>query len=288
MQTSSVYATGTSDECPVETKPIFGQSQKMNRSLAFICSALLLTACNQNTRPMPPQKTETQPSPQTKFTVVDSASAATIQGTIHLAGSAPAAVQIDMGMDPGCTISSKEPNFSQQYVVGKSGGLANVYVYVKSGLEGSAFAVPATPVILDQKGCRYEPHVLALMAGQTLRVLNSDPTTHNVHGQPNAPSNPQWNISQMPKGAPIEKSFHDPEAMMPLKCNQHPWMKAYVNVASKPFYAISDANGKFEIKGLPPGDYTIGAVHEALGEQTQKITVGAKENKAADFTFAAQ
>ncbi|MFL6438236.1 MAG: carboxypeptidase regulatory-like domain-containing protein [Terriglobales bacterium] len=260
----------------------------MNRSIALICSALLLTACNQNTRTMPPQKTETQPSPQTKFTVVDSATAATIQGTIHLAGSAPAAMQIDMGMDPGCTISSKDPNFSQQYVVGKSGGLANVYVYVKAGLEGNAFAVPATPVILDQKGCRYEPHVLALMAGQTLRVLNSDPTTHNVHGQPNAASNPQWNMSQMPKGAPIEKSFHDPEVMMPLKCNQHPWMKAYVNVAANPFYAISDANGRFEMKGLPPGDYTIAAVHEALGEQTQKITVGAKENKAADFTFATQ
>jgi plastocyanin len=260
----------------------------MNRSFVLVWSALLLSACNQNTRPMPPQKTETQPSPQTKLTIVDPATAATIEGTIHLTGSAPAPVEIDMGMDPGCTISSKQPNLSEQYVVGKSGGLANVYVYVKSGLEGNAFAVPANPVILDQKGCRYEPHVVALMAGQTLRVLNSDPTMHNVHAQPNAASNPQWNMSQMPKGAPIEKSFHDPEVMMPFKCNQHPWMKAYVNVAANPFYAVSDGNGKFEIKGLPPGEYTIAAVHEAVGEQTQKITIGAKENKAANFTFAAQ
>jgi plastocyanin len=258
----------------------------MNRSFALVGSALLLSACNQNTRPMPPQKTETQSS-QVKLTVVDPATAATIQGTIRLAGSAPAPVEIDMGMDPGCTISSKQPNFSQQYVVGKGGGLANVYVYVKSDLEGNAFGAPANPVILDQKGCRYEPHVLALMAGQTLRVLNSDPTMHNVHAQPNSASNPQWNMSQMPKGAPIEKNFHDPEVMMPFKCNQHPWMKAYVNVAANPFYAVSDANGNFEIKGLPPGEYIIAAAHEALGEQTQKITVNAKENKAADFTFAA-
>ena len=260
----------------------------MNRSFAaLICSALLLTACNQNTRPMPSSEHQSAPA-STTFTTIDPSTAGGIHGTVHFSGSAPAPVQIDMGMDPGCTISNKQPNFSEQYVIGKSGGLANVFVYVKSGLEGNAFAVPASPVILDQKGCRYQPHVLALMAGRTLRVLNSDPTMHNVHAQPNAAGNPQWNMSQMPKGDPIEKSFHDPEVMMPFKCNQHPWMKAYVNVASNPFYAVSDANGMFAIKGLPPGEYTIAAVHEARGEQTQKISVGAKENKSADFTFAAQ
>jgi plastocyanin len=190
-------------------------------------------------------------------------------------------------MDPGCTIAKSEPNFSQQYVVGNS-GLANVYVYVKEGLEGKNFATPSSPVILDQKGCRYEPHVLALMTGQTLKVLNDDPTMHNVHAQPNAPSNPEWNMSQMPKGAPIEKTFHDPEVMMPVKCNQHPWMKAYVNVAANPFYAVSDRDGNFEIKGLPPGEYTIAAVHEALGEEMQKVAVGAKEDKKVEFTYAAQ
>ena len=259
----------------------------MTRSLLLLTliASIFGAGCSQNTGPMPPEKHAAQSSPQTKLTVVDPATAATIRGTMHLNGSAPGPVEIDMGMDPGCTISTKQPNFSQQYVVGKSGGLGNVYVYVRSGLEGSNFAAPATPVILDQRGCRYEPHVLALMTGQTLRVLNSDPTMHNVHAQPNTPSNSQWNMSQMPKGAPIETTFHDPEVMMPFKCNQHPWMKAFVNVSANPFYAISDANGNFEIKGLPPGEYTIAAVHEAAGEQTQKITVGAKETKTADFTF---
>jgi plastocyanin len=260
----------------------------MNRHLLLLTLAASISGagCSQNVGPIPPQKNATVS--QIKFTVVDPATAGSIHGTIRLKGSAPAPVDIDMGMDPGCTIASKQPNFSQQYLVGKSGGLGNVYVYVKAGLEGSNFAVPPTPVVLDQKGCRYEPHVLALMAGQTLRVLNSDPTMHNVHAQPNAPSNSQWNMSQMPKGAPIETTFHDPEAMMLFKCNQHPWMKAFVNVAANPFYAISDANGNFEIKGLPPGEYTIAAVHEAAGEQAQKTTVGAKEDKSMDFAFAAQ
>ena len=262
----------------------------MNRYLLVLTVAASIwgAGCSQNTRPMPPQKQATQAASQTKFTVVDPATAGSIHGAVRFKGSAPAPVEIDMGMDPGCTIASKQPNFSQQYVVGKGGGFGNVYVYVKSGLEGSNFPVPATPVILDQKGCRYEPHVLALMGGQILRVLNSDPTMHNVHAQPNAAGNSQWNMSQMPKGAPIETIFHDPEVMMPFKCNQHPWMKAFVNVAATPFHAISDANGNFEIKGLPPGEYTISAVHEAAGEQTQKITVGAKEDKPLDFTFTAQ
>lgn len=263
--------------------------QKMNRSLVLIfVSSLLFTACSQNVGPMPEKsKSEKAPVPQAKLTVVDPATAATIRGTIHFNGTPPAPVEIDMGMDPACALANSQKNFSQQFVVGK-GGLANVYVYVKEGLEGQSFEVPSRPVILDQKGCRYEPHVLGLMAGQTLQVANSDPTMHNVHAQPSAPGNPQWNMSQMPKGAPIDKSFHDPEVMMPIKCNQHPWMKAYVNVAANPFYAVSDGMGNFEITGLPPGDYTIAAVHEALGEQTQKISVAAKEDKKMEFTYTAK
>ena len=261
----------------------------MKRRLLLACaSALLLSACDQNTRPMPSQSGNASANPTpANLTVVDPATAASVHGTIHFHGKAPAPVQIDMGMDPGCTVAKSEPNFSQQYVVAK-GGLANVYVYVKEGLEGKHFAVPSSPAILDQKGCRYEPHVLALMTGQTLEVVNDDPTMHNVHAQPNAPSNPEWNMSQMPKGAPIEKTFHDPEVMMPVKCNQHPWMKAYVNVAANPFYAVSDANGNFEINGLPPGEYTIAAVHEALGEQTQKVVVGAKQDEKVEFSYVAQ
>jgi plastocyanin len=259
----------------------------MHRSYLFLCILILLLAsCSQNTRPISEKAAEKRAA-SAKFTVVDPATAGSIHGIIHFSGKAPAPVAIDMGMDPGCTLSNLKPNFSQQYVV-NDGALANVYVYLKHGLEGNNYAVPSKPAILDQTGCRYAPHVLALMAGQTLQVRNSDPTMHNVHAQPSAPSNPQWNMSQMPKGAPIEKTFHDPEVMMPLKCNQHHWMKAYVNVAQNPFYAVSDGKGRFEISGLPPGQYILAAIHEAMGEQTQAVTVDPKQDKAVDFTFDAQ
>jgi plastocyanin len=259
----------------------------LKKSFFLFISSIFLIACDQNTRPAS-APTQSAPAPaqtSSAYTTVDPATAGSIHGTIHLTGNAPAPVKIDMGQDPACQFASSQPNMSQQFVV-NHGNLANVYVYVKSGLEGKSFAVPLQPVVLDQKGCRYEPHVLAMMAGQTLKIENSDPTMHNVHPSPKAPSNQEWNVSQMPKGEPVEKSFHDPEVMMPIQCNQHPWMKAFLNVAPNPFYAISDAEGNFKIQGLPPGDYTIAAVHEKLGEQTQKISVGPKQNAEANFTFA--
>ena len=276
--------------------------ERMNRYPLLILFSAFLIACNQNTRPIPENqgnakapgadnanqaKTQTPAANQAQVTAVDPATAATIRGTIYLIGSAPPPVEIDMGMDPGCMLANPQKNFSQQFVV-NHGDLANVYVYIKRGLEGKNFTVPTTPVVLDQKGCRYEPHVLALMAGQTLRVENSDPTMHNVHAQPDVAGNEQWNMSQMPKGTPIDKTFPQPEVMMPVKCNQHPWMKAYVNVAANPFYAVSDSKGNFEITGLPPGAYTVAAVHEALGEQTQKVSIAPKEAKKVDFTYVAK
>jgi hypothetical protein len=128
--------------------------------------------------------------------------------------------------------------------------------------------------------------VLGAIVGQTVEIVNADDTTHNIHPMP--AHNKQWNESQLPKAEPIEKTFNKPEVMIPIKCNQHPWMRMYLNVVSNPFFAVSGSDGKFEIKGLPPGEYTLAAVHEKLGEQDMKITVGPKESKTADFTFKAQ
>jgi hypothetical protein len=252
-----------------------------NLYLVVLSSLLfLITACNSKSSE---QNQNAVAAPQA-YTTVDPATAATVRGTIGFNGKAPAPVEIDMSADPACQFAGGGKSMSEQYVV-NNGKLANVYVYVKEGLEGKNFAPLKAPAVLDQKGCRYHPHVLGMMMDQPLRILNSDPATHNVHPSPKVDGNHEWNISQMPKGDPVEKSFMQPEIMMPVQCNQHNWMKAYINVSRTPFFAVSDVAGNFEIKGLPPGEYTIAAVHEKAGEQTQKITVGPGESKQVEFVF---
>ena len=145
------------------------------------------------------------------------------------------------------------------------------------------FETSTEPATLDQKGCQYHPHVVGVQTNQPVKILNSDPTTHNIHPVP--ANNREWNESQPPQAAPLEKTFAREEIMLPVKCNQHPWMKMYVNVVRNPFFAVTDRDGKYEIKGLPPGDYTLAFVHEKLGEQTQKVTVAAKDSKTVDTSF---
>jgi plastocyanin len=213
-----------------------------------------------------------------------------ITGAVNFTGEAPAPKPISMDADAACAQSN--PNPQTEDVVVKDGKLANVFVYIKDGktTEGKsitsfAFEVPATEVQLDQKGCRYIPHVLGLMAGQKLKVTNSDPTAHNVHPSPK--SNKEWNQSQPANAQPIIQTFSRAEVVVPVKCNQHPWMKANIGVLKHPLYAVSGENGAFEIKGVPPGTYTVATWHERYGEKTQSVTIGAKETKTQDFAFDA-
>jgi hypothetical protein len=216
-------------------------------------------------------------------TPIDPATTSTITGVISFHGDAPKPEKIDMSQDPACVLGT-EPNFSQSFAVDQ-GKLQNVYIYIKDGLGNRIFATPSEPAILDQHGCRYVPHVMGIMVNQKLRILNSDLAMHNIHTA--SETNRAWNISQSPKGDAIEQTFTHPEMMIPVKCNQHPWMKMYLNVSANPFFAVSAKDGSFEIKGLPPGEYTIAAVHERMGEKTQKITVGPKEIKKVDFGYSA-
>ena len=209
---------------------------------------------------------------------IDPATAAIVVGVVKLDGAAPKAAKIDMSQDPAC----KGANVAENVVV-SDGHLANVFVYVKEGLGNRAFDVPKEAIKLDQSGCRYHPHVMGVVAGQTISIINSDPTTHNIHPTPK--DNREWNESQPPKAAALEKSFAREEIMLPVKCNQHPWMRMFVNVSKSPFFTVTGPDGKFEIKGLPPGDYTIAFVHEKFGEQTQKVTLAAKDSKTVDATF---
>jgi plastocyanin len=213
-----------------------------------------------------------------------------ITGAIAFTGEAPAPKQISMDADAAC--AQTNPNPQTEDVIVKDGKLANVLVYIKDGktsdgksIAGFKFDVPATEVTLDQKGCRYIPHVLGIMAGQKLKVTNSDPTAHNVHPSPK--SNKEWNQSQPAGAPPIIQSFARAEVVVPIKCNQHPWMKANVGVMKHPLFAVSGEDGAFEIKGVPPGTYTVATWHERYGEKTQSVTVGAKETKTQDFTVDA-
>jgi plastocyanin len=215
----------------------------------------------------------------------DPAMLGSISGTIVFKGKAPQRVKIDMSQDPACAMTAGE-NDSEQYVVGKKGALANVYVYVKSGLlPNVSFPAKTTPVVMDQKGCRYVPHVIAVQVGEPVEFHNSDTTMHNVHTLPNMAGNAGADISQGPMGAPQSETFQQPEEMLPVRCNNHPWMNAFVNVSATPFFAVTGADGKFEIKGLPPGVYTIVAVHEKLGEQIQQVTVISQTASPANFTY---
>lgn len=229
-----------------------------------------------------PVPSPTAQQPKTQASLIDPTTAASISGTVTFAGQAPKPTPIDMSYDPDC----KGKAFSESFVVdrdSKPGGLANVFVYVKSGLGDRTFSVPQTPAVIDQSGCQYRPHVLGVMAGQSIEFKNDDSTTHNVHVMPKA--NTEWNRSEMPGARPFQTTFTNPEIMMPVHCNQHPWMNMYVNVVNSPFFAVTDASGNFQIKGLPPGKYTLAFVQEKLGEQDREIVLQPKEIKKLDLSF---
>ena len=222
---------------------------------------------------------ESKPAPASA--PIDPATAASVSGSVKLEGTAPKPAKIDMSQDAACKGTNQSEN-----IVADGGKLANVFVYVKQGLGDRTFDVPKESVTINQEGCRYRPHVLGVMTGQNVEIKNDDPTTHNIHPTPK--DNREWNESQPPKAAPIEKTFAREEILLPVKCNQHPWMKMYVNVVKSPFFAVTGEDGKYEIKGLPPGDYTLAFVQEKLGTTEQKITLAPKDSKTVDASFKVQ
>jgi hypothetical protein len=172
-------------------------------------------------------------------------------------------------------------------VIVANGGLQNVFVHVKSGLDGWIVpAASAEPVVLDQEGCMYRPRVLGIRVGQKLVVENSDGATHNVHSRPDR--NEGFNRTQPPGGAPVEWVAEKAEVMIPFGCDIHPWMKSWVSVREHPFFAVSGADGSFTIAGLPPGEYTLEAAHEKLGKKTGKVTLSPSGTAEIEFVFTAK
>ena len=216
------------------------------------------------------------------FAVMQPAMAATITGKVVFEGTAPTPQQIEMNADPSCAGAHSEPVFTEDVLVGEGGALKNVFVYVKEGLEGQTFETPTEPVVLDQKGCRYQPRVFGVQINQKVKILNSDRTLHNVHGMPK--NSKEFNLGMPIPGMKLFRKFKNPEVMVKFKCDVHPWMAAYGGVVSHPFYSVSDDAGTFELKDLPPGDYVIEAWHEKFGTQSQGITVG-EDAQTIDFKF---
>ncbi len=210
--------------------------------------------------------------------------AASITGKIVFEGAAPVPEKYKMSADAFCAKAHPGDVARQDIEIGPDKGIADVFVYVKSGISGT-YPAPTTAATIDQKGCTYHPHVFGMVAGQSLDILNSDDTLHNIHALPE--KNEAFNLGMPVKGMKYTKKFDKPEVMIRIKCDVHGWMSAYCGVVSHPFFAVTAADGTYTIKNLPAGTYTIEAWHEKFGTQTQQVTVGAQESKSAPFTFKA-
>ena len=211
------------------------------------------------------------------------ADTAAVSGKVSFKGTKAAMRPLMMDATPACAKQHSKPVLSEEVVAAADGSLANVFIYVKAGLAAKSWPVPAKAVTITQTGCIYQPHVVGAMVGQNVEFLNEDPTSHNVHPLPKI--NNEWNQSQAPKGDPIVRTFAKPEIGLAIKCNLHPWMRVYVNVVENPFFAVTGAEGTFSLKGLPAGEYTLGAWHERFGVQELKVKVAAGGAATANFTF---
>jgi plastocyanin len=211
--------------------------------------------------------------------------ASTVNGTVTFDGKTPNLKPLSMDADPGCAKKHSGPVANEMLVLGSGNTMGNIMVWVSKGLPaGKTFPVPKTPVVLDQNGCVYKPHVMGIMVGQAYRILNSDGVLHNIHTLPKV--NKAFNRGMPATLKEATTTFEKPEAVFHIKCDVHPWMSAYVSVFTHPFFSVTSTDGKFSIAGLDPGTYEITAWHEKLGTQTASVTVGASDTKTQNFKFA--
>jgi carboxypeptidase family protein len=245
--------------------------------------SLSLFACGgDSTQSTPASASKAAPAAEAKPAApAATAGSAAVSGKIAYEGTVPPAEKVKLNADPKCAAMHKDGLERWQLHV-KDGGLADVLVYVKSGIKGT-FPPPAEPALLDQKGCDYHPHMLAMRTGQPLKIRNSDDTLHNIHPRPQG--NPEFNLGQARQGMESTRQFDKAEVMIPVGCDVHPWMRAFISVFDHPFFTVSKEDGTFEIKGLPAGEYEIEAFHGKLKSQAQKVTVKDGESATLNFTF---
>jgi hypothetical protein len=262
----------------------------MHKRLLLLCACLLVvalvSACGGGggeTNAPPPPGGGAAPGGGAGFDM--SKANATVSGKITFDGTPPPNDKIQMSADPYCAQRTAGQSPTTETVKVSDGGLENVIVFVSSGLPaGATYATPTTPVEINQENCHYIPHVFTMMTNQPLKVKNSDATLHNIHAW--AEKNPQFNVGQPVKDMVSETKFANPEVPLPVRCDVHKWMGAFIGVFNHPFETVSKSGGSFELK-LPPGNYEITAWHEKFGKKTMMVMVGDNEKKEANFSFNA-
>ena len=249
---------------------------KAERVVAIVTLGTLLMAagCKKSQAP--------SPGAPLHYASIDYRDGGSVEGTIHFVGKAPKPRKIDMSKYPAC--AGGPPSYTQGYVV-SHGGLANVFVYVSRGLENRVYKAPSKPVIIDERDCRFVPHVAGVMTGQPVEWVNDDAVVHDVHVAPSVAGNQPVDFSLLPGSGAMQHTFAKPELMMSMRSGDQPWMHGFINVVSNPFYAISGDSGQYIIHGLPPGAYTLVAYQENLGMKTADITIGPDHTVTQDFTF---
>ena len=214
--------------------------------------------------------------------VAAQAAGGTIEGVVHLTGSAPANSIIRMGADPRCSKPYAGKRITQETVlVGTGGGLANAFVNVQGSFPNTP--APSASVMIDQQGCIYRPHVLGAQVGQTLEIKNSDPTMHNLHSLSTRGNS--FNTSQPSAGMVFKIQLKNEDVMLHLKCDVHSWMNSYIGVVTNPYFAVSGSDGSFRIAGVPAGKRMIQVWHERFGPLTQAVDVKAGATTKVDFSY---
>ncbi len=250
--------------------------------LILISACCLASGCGSNQQS---ERTDATPSNVSTLPIPNSQAAGSgaINGRVFFKGEAPRRKPINMHQDAACAVDGKEQFYSEDVALNPDSSLPNVFVYINAGLAPQHDTAPVEPKILDQRHCRYSPHVLGMQVGQTLKILNSDPTFHNVHAA--AQKNKAFNLGMSKVEKVKTRTFDQVEVMIPLRCNVHPWMSAYIGVVDHPFYSVTDSTGNFKLQAVPAGEYVITAWHEVFGRVEQKIKLAEKETKTLEFIF---
>jgi plastocyanin len=256
------------------TRPII--SRRTLPMLALAAAAFLLASCSQSG--------SGPPTPKGPVTPVDLSTAGSIQVEVTYGGPPPTPAFINMSSTAGCSTLHPDPVPDPTLLV-HEGRLANAVVYIKSGFGNRAFASPSEPVVIDQKGCMYDPHVVALMVGQPLQFRNSDSEAHNVHGRPKVVDG--WNFLMSRPNSTRDVTFDRPEVGILVSCDVHPWMRSYVSVFDNPYFAVTPKSGSALLKPVPPGNYVVAAWHETLGSVEQPVSLAASGSARVELAFAA-